>query len=216
MSLQVFGKGDILAFPKLKSGTAIMGATFAFAEVSLDWCYSKYGFALPLTFTGIPLDMFVEDRMPVLPMPRHVGSQRYILVDHQGNVWNIVSAGENEDGIGFDKQALNIFPLHRQVDSWWVHQELATKDEEYKTSNELLGFLSVNPPKEEIDKYFYNYHRGKSVEWMSIDTIVKTLHERFPVETDTSTNDKLAAIAEKMGIGLEELMMLVNVANKGL
>lgn len=168
------GKGDNFAIPVMTPVSNPLASLTTYTKPSLEPFYSHYGFAYPLTADTLPLEVVVDDTVPVTSkfLNAHNPVKRYLLVDHKARMWRILIQPDN-DGESVISHAL----VHQNC-GWWSMDG----SEEPTTSEDrdlLTGFLYTDPSQTEINAFFKKQYGFTKLVWMSVSVIAKTLNEKF-------------------------------------
>jgi hypothetical protein len=170
-----FGTGDQLAIPQMHTAFNTLACTIAYTKPSFEPFYSRYGFAYPISISTPTLDTILDDAFPIKSDkigPWHV-LYRYVLIDHDGNVWKVLIQ-EEEEG----KLVISYGKVHTRL-GWWITSDV--KAGSVDTDRDMLvGFLSTDPTREQIDAFWATYQMGETLNWFSIDDIVKKLNIEYP------------------------------------
>lgn len=176
----IFGKGDLIALPKPSQHVGIFTIQNYYSHPSYDWCYSKYGFAVPLDYRAIPYDKMMNDALPpVYEAPNVVRNSKehdFLLVTHKGDLWRVEF--ENKDILS-NIYLHNCYYIHTQESSWWVL--INNLDEMDNVEQILTSYLKTDPTIEEIEEFYRKYNFGRDIEWLSIRDIKERLHQKFPL-----------------------------------
>lgn len=172
MPIIPFGKGDLLALPKISNQSLVFGEEVRYTKPTYDFCYSQFGFIVPLNATGRSLSSFLEDTSLVYP-PAFVNVKEnhfYFRIDSKGNLWNVLVV---EDGDNYTLRQQNIFVPDK---SWWLANNAFDIT---VSSNLLLGFLATNPTQKKIDEFYSKYNHGSNLEYFSIKEIAENINTKF-------------------------------------
>jgi len=176
MTIVVIGSGDLIAFPKLDICQSSLGADVHYTSASYSNFFSEYGFAVPLNYEAIPYNLAMDNVLPKVSntVARFENVCNYLLVEHNGHVWNVSLMLRNEGN-----KLSHSYVYRFSMNGWWLSVSPETLDGDHQR---LIGFLSTNPSQDKINAYFHMYHTGERLVWFNIPDIVKTLEERFPKE----------------------------------
>lgn len=185
MSIHIFGRGDDIVFSHMYSIGTSLGGEVSYTDPSHEWFYSKYGFAIPTNHEAVPYHVVMDHTFPVMSdkIKRHDAPYQYILIDHAGQIWNVITSKDDSDGPTF-----NYTYIYHSNISWWLNRtvlDIGNEDNEF-----LLGLLASNPDKKTIDKAFIAHQGGKKLTWLKLSEIVKKLNEEYPVPTASDSEDK--------------------------
>jgi hypothetical protein len=144
--------------------------------------YSKYGFHLPLVYDGVTYAQLAEGKttthagMTMLP-----ASYSYLVARRDGTLWSTWLKYDSENPSSFTEQAV---PVHLQSeDDWWVLCDEGVID---SSAEYLIGFLSTNPTKEEIEAIVYEREGSAKLTWLKIADVAREINERFPENKKTA------------------------------
>lgn len=189
MSIIPFGKGDLLALPKISNQSLVFGEEIRYTKPTYDFCYSQYGFIVPLNATGRSLDSFLEDTSLVYPagFVKVKEHHLYFRIDPKGNLWNILVV---EEGDNYTLRQQSIFVPET---SWWLANN--TFDITV-SSNLLLGFLATNPTQKKINDFYSKYNHGSNLEYFSLKEIVEKLNSKLTTKEQNEDDLILKKIKE--------------------
>lgn len=175
MTIHILGKQGIFAVPTLKPAASPLGASVCYVKPSMDIFYSKYGFAFPLDYEGVPYSLVMNGKLPNIT--DHVLCEKrpleYLLVDHDGLLWRVTFETDVESVMKMNSYHVNTSTLGY----WYLNgPKITLDDDEYM----LMGFLYTDPTPKAIDRYWKKHFSNHSLTWLSIKDIVATLHEKYP------------------------------------
>lgn len=175
MTIHILGKQGMLAVPTLKPVGSPLSAAVCYAKPSMDIFYSKYGFAFPLDYEGVPYSLVMDGKVPdrTDEILAHKRPLQYLLVTHDGLLWRIDIDTDVESVMSMVSYHVNT----TTSGYWYINgPKLIIGDD----SSMLLGFLYTDPTPKQIDAYWKKHFSNHSLAWLSIKDIVTTLHQKYP------------------------------------
>jgi hypothetical protein len=178
MGVILFGKGYQFAVPKPGLLPDCLSPDTYYTHPTLDSCYSPYGFAYPLDGQGVPLDVLLDGKLPLLGSkvkPFKLDHQ-FLLVDFQRRLWKVIVLGDDDDP---KKLLTSISLIDHQQPGWWITTRAGDAGAGSPDVALTIGFLASDPTPREVDQFWFTYHGTKKLQWMSLTEIHQTLEERF-------------------------------------
>jgi len=191
MRMYAFGQKDTIVVHKPAHIGNALGAAISYTEPTLDVFYSKHGFAIPLDYEGVPLEMLVTGKVPnffhaqLKPVERTLS---YLMVKQDGSVWTVIANIKSEaqqfmEGISYSSSY-----VYTKTEGWWMTMAFGEVcDEDYQM---VLGLLKANPSKKLIEKYFKEHLNNTKLMYLNIPAIIARHKELFPPrKVEELTND---------------------------